>query len=48
MENLKAVLEAGGSCPEKVVKCTVLLKNIEDWPAVNQIYAKSKNCCLCV
>jgi 2-iminobutanoate/2-iminopropanoate deaminase len=38
--NLGAVLEAGGSSLEKVVKTTVYLKNMEDFGAMNSIYAK--------
>ena len=39
MENLKAVLEAGGSALNKVVKVTVFLQNMEHFTAVNEIYA---------
>jgi len=39
LENLKAVLEAGGSSLAKVVKATVFLKNFNDFAAVNAIYA---------
>lgn len=40
MENLKAVLEAGGSSLDRVVKATVFLKNIEDFAAMNEVYAE--------
>jgi len=40
LENLKAVLEAGGSSLEKVVKATVFLHNISDFAAMNEIYAE--------
>jgi 2-iminobutanoate/2-iminopropanoate deaminase len=40
MENLKAILEAAGSSPERVVKATVFLKNIGDFAAMNEIYAE--------
>lgn len=40
LENLKHVLEAGGSSLEAVVKTTILLNNIDDFQAVNQIYAQ--------
>jgi 2-iminobutanoate/2-iminopropanoate deaminase len=38
-ENLKAVLEAAGSSLEKVVKCNVYLKDINDFQAMNAVYA---------
>lgn len=40
LENLKAVLEASGSSMEKVVKATVYLKNMADFPTVNEIYGE--------
>ena len=46
-KNLKAVLEAAGSSPEKVVKTTVFLKNLNDFQAMNEVYARhfvSKPC----
>ncbi len=39
LENVKAVLEAAGSSMDKVVKTTVLLKDINDFAAVNAVYA---------
>lgn len=39
IENLKAVLEAAGSSLEKVVKTTVYLKDMNDFAAMNEIYA---------
>ena len=38
-ENLKAVLEAAGSGLDRVVKSTVFLKNMNDFSAMNQVYA---------
>lgn len=38
LKNLKEVLEAAGSSPENVVKTTVFLKNMQDFPAMNSIY----------
>lgn len=38
MENLKAVLEAGGSSLSKVVKCTVFLKDLNDFGPMNEEY----------
>jgi 2-iminobutanoate/2-iminopropanoate deaminase len=40
LENLKAVLEAGGSSLERVVKATVFLKNMADFAAMNDVYAQ--------
>jgi 2-iminobutanoate/2-iminopropanoate deaminase len=40
LRNLKAVLEAGGSSLEKVVKVTVFLKDMNDFAAMNEVYAK--------
>jgi 2-iminobutanoate/2-iminopropanoate deaminase len=39
LENLKAVLEAAGSSMEKVVKTTVFMKDMNDFLAMNEIYA---------
>jgi 2-iminobutanoate/2-iminopropanoate deaminase len=38
MRNLKAVLEAGGSSLDKIVKTTIFLKNMGDFPVVNEAY----------
>ncbi len=38
--NLRAVLEAAGSGLGKVVKTTVFLTDIGDFPAVNKVYAE--------
>jgi len=38
LQNLKAVLEAGGSSFSKVIKTTIFLKNMNDFPKVNEIY----------
>src|SRR5579863_5211146 len=40
LENVKAVLEAGGSSLEKVVKATVFLKDLNDFAGMNEIYAQ--------
>lgn len=39
MENIKATLEAHGSSLKDVIKCTVMLADISDWPAVNEVYS---------
>jgi len=38
--NLAAVLEAAGSSLEKVVKTTVFLADMGDFPVMNKVYAK--------
>ncbi len=40
LENLKAVLEAGGSALDRVVKATVFLKHMTDFAAMNEVYAQ--------
>ena len=40
LENLKQVLKAGGSSLDRVVKTTIYLKNMEDFEAVNRVYAE--------
>jgi 2-iminobutanoate/2-iminopropanoate deaminase len=40
MENLKTVLEASGVSLNHVVKTTVFLKDINDFAAMNEVYAK--------
>ena len=40
LENLKAVLEAGGSGLDRVVKATVYLTDLSLFPRVNAIYAE--------
>lgn len=40
MENLKAVLEAGGSSLKKVIKCTVFLADMNDFAAMNEVYGE--------
>ncbi len=39
LENLKAILEAAGSGLDGVVKTTIFLRRMEDFPAVNETYA---------
>ena len=38
MDNIRAVVEANGLTMKDVVKCTVMLADIADWPAFNTIY----------
>ena len=39
--NLAAVLEAAGSSFAQVVRCTVFLKDMADFAAVNEVYARA-------
>jgi 2-iminobutanoate/2-iminopropanoate deaminase len=38
-ENMRAILEAAGSSLEQVVKCNVYLRDINDFAAMNEVYA---------
>ena len=40
LENLRAILEAGGSGLPHVVKTTVYLKDMNDFPAMNEVYGQ--------
>lgn len=40
LENLKAVLEAAGASLASVVKTTVFLRDMADFPAMNEVYAR--------
>jgi len=40
LENLKGVLEAAGSGLQRVVRTTVYLTNLEDFTAMNEVYAR--------
>jgi 2-iminobutanoate/2-iminopropanoate deaminase len=40
LENVKGILEAAGSNMHHVVKTTVFLKDINDFSAMNDVYAK--------
>lgn len=40
IRNMKAVLEEAGSALSKVVKTTVFLKNMDDFTAMNEVYAR--------
>jgi 2-iminobutanoate/2-iminopropanoate deaminase len=37
--NIQAILEAAGSSLDKVVKCNVYLRDINDFGAMNEVYA---------
>ena len=38
LENIKTVLERHGSSMDRVVKCTVMLDDIDEWGALNEVY----------
>lgn len=38
--NVKAVVEAAGESMDSVVKTTIYLKNMTDFPKVNEVYGK--------
>ena len=40
MENLKAILEAAGTSLPKAVKASVFLKDLNDFAAMNAVYAR--------
>jgi 2-iminobutanoate/2-iminopropanoate deaminase len=40
IQNMKAVLEAAGSDLSKVIKTTVFLKSMDDFTAMNDVYAR--------
>ncbi len=40
LKNLAAILEASGSTLEKVLRCTVFLKNMGEFAAMNEVYGR--------
>ena len=40
LENLKHILRAAGSGLEKVVKTTLFIKEMDDFPVINEVYAE--------
>lgn len=40
MENIKGILEAAGSNLHHVIKTTVFLKDINEFPAMNEVYGR--------
>jgi 2-iminobutanoate/2-iminopropanoate deaminase len=40
LKNLSAILQASGSSLEKVLRCTVFLKNMGDFAAMNEVYGR--------
>ena len=40
LENVKAIIEEGGSSLEKIVKVNIFLDDVNDFAAVNEVYAE--------
>lgn len=38
LDNIRNTLERFGSSMEQVVKCTIFLADIDEWPAMNEVY----------
>ncbi len=38
LENIRAILAAHGRTPADLVRCTVLLADIADWPTFNEVW----------
>jgi 2-iminobutanoate/2-iminopropanoate deaminase len=38
MENIKSVLERNGSSMDRIVKCQIMLADMQDWQAMNEVY----------
>jgi 2-iminobutanoate/2-iminopropanoate deaminase len=39
-ENMKAILEAAGSSLERVVKVTIYMKDVDELPAMNEVFSR--------
>jgi reactive intermediate/imine deaminase len=39
LDNIATVLERYGSSMDRVVKCTVMIDDMAEWPAMNEVYA---------
>ena len=39
LENIKAILTKAGSSMDRVVKCSVMMADMAEWPQMNTIYA---------
>lgn len=40
MQNLRAIVEAAGCTMQNILKCTIFLKNMQQFADVNAVYAK--------
>ncbi len=39
LDNIKSILQRHGSSLDQVVKCTVFLADMKEWPAFNDVYS---------
>ena len=39
LDNIKAILAKAGSSMDRVVKCSVMMADMAEWPRLNEIYA---------
>ena len=39
LENIRAIVEESGSSLDRVVKCTVMMADMAEWPRMNAVYA---------
>jgi len=39
LENIRAIVEESGSSMDRVVKCTVMMADMAEWPRMNAVYA---------
>jgi reactive intermediate/imine deaminase len=39
LDNIRAIVEKAGTSMDRVVKCSVMLADMSEWPRFNQIYA---------
>lgn len=40
LANMKAILERHGSSLDRVVKCTVMMADMDEWPVMNAVYVQ--------
>lgn len=40
LENIRSVLERRGSSMDRVIKCTVMLADMQEWAAMNRVYVE--------
>ena len=40
LANMKTILERHGSSLDRVVKCTVMMADMSEWPAMNAVYVQ--------
>jgi len=40
LENIKSVLERYGLSMDRIVKCTIMIDDMAEWPEMNEVYAE--------